>query len=85
MMFTMPPQDFIDLGFRMNDKGDGHVCDLTVLGDVIGGQYIMKDFTEARDYQYMNAVIAGIRAAFAERAYVKALGEHVRGSDDIKS
>jgi len=86
MMFQLTPEDAIRAGLRMEMKEDGMINDPTVLGDVVGGQSVFEfsGYAEARDYEFMRAVLNGIVNEFKSRAkYAISADHHVRGRDEI--
>jgi len=58
LIMTLSPDDFADCGFRMQPKPDMKINDMTVLGDVIGGEFVFArpEFAEMKDYRFMNKV-----------------------------
>ena len=86
MMFQLTPEDAIKVGLRMEMKEDAMINDLTVLGELVGGQAIFEysGFAEARDFEFMRSVLKGIIKEFKDRVkYAIAADHHVRGRDEI--
>ncbi len=86
MMFQLTPEDAIKVGLRMQMKEDAMINDLTVLGELVGGQAIFEfsGYSEARDFEFMRAVLNGIVNEFKDRVkYALAAKSHVRGRDEI--
>lgn len=86
MMLTLKPEDAIRAGLRMQLKSTGAINDLTILGDIVGGQHVFEltDFADAKDYEFMKQVLKGIVKEIKDRAkYALAADNHVRSRDEI--
>ncbi len=66
MLLTLNPEDAVRAGLRMELKSTGAINDLTILGDIVGGQHTLEfsDFADARDYEFMRHVLVGIIKGF---------------------
>ena len=67
-------------------KEGGMINDLTILGDIVGGQHVFEysGCADSRDYEFMRHVLNGIVNEFKSRIkYAIAADSHVRGRDEI--
>jgi hypothetical protein len=66
MMLTLTPTDFEEAGFRMGITEQNAICDMTKMGDMIGGQFVFQEWMSPNDYAFLGAVAQGIRGKFEE-------------------
>jgi len=69
---TLRPQDFIDMGFRMQPKQHMAVCDETVFGDIVGGMHALETsgFGNRADYMFIREVVKEIREILKHKQYL---------------